>query len=50
MLFCLRAEQDIDLMPNKSSFILFYGLKIDLPVLLVHGIMKWKYGYLVCIL
>lgn len=50
MLFYLRAEQDIDFMPNKSSFILFHGLKTDMPVLLPQGIMKWKYYYLVCIL
>lgn len=49
MLFYLRAEQNIDFMPNKSSFILFHGLKNDLPVLLPQGIMKWKY-YLVYIL
>lgn len=50
MLFYLRAEQDIDFMPNKSSFSLFCGLKTDLAVLLPQGIMKWKYCYLVCIL
>lgn len=50
MLFYLRAEQDTDFKPNKSSFILFHGLKTDLLVLLPQGIMKWKYCYLICIL
>lgn len=33
MLLYQRAEQDIDFMPSKSSFILFHGLQTDLMVL-----------------